>query len=308
MAFCFCPLRPRLFRRRKSKRWKPSAPSACASSATGGRPAAGISSLRLSARSHRRHSGVRGAGLRCRCCDDWRAQPKHATHDQACEPSHEVFERVSANESASGQDLPIECFQELGGDVYGEYRVDRPGARVARWKQDCDEEQDHGGITLQYSVRKYVAHSSPFGAAPVDHRGRADEQHRHKQSEAGAHTDAIDHLSCNERHERDRHRQAIPEEPLVVRRQMVVARPERSQRHANKENRIGPALTRGLESRARVERHDSGQSPRQSGMRGWKPRPGNWGFRGACADRRSRGTRGVAPSAAATTPQRGRGG
>ena len=72
---------------------------------------------------------------------------------------------------------------------------------------------------------------------------------------------AIHHLGRQQRHERDHHRQPIPEQPLVVRRQVIVGGADGGQHHTDEEDRVRHPFAGGGEDGARARNDDQPARP-----------------------------------------------
>ena len=79
----------------------------------------------------------------------------------------------------------------------------------------------------------------------------AEREKRHETGDTRADVDALGDHRCEQRHEAERHRQAIPHERVIVRIPVIVGGTERCERNTGEENEIWPAFD-GYEEAVRI--------------------------------------------------------
>ena len=209
-----------------------------------------------------------------------------------------MLERVAAHQMSGRRvDRGVEVLEQLGHDV--EARRGEPVHRSGefRRKQPEHQRQHHAGKELHPGVEPQVVSLEPDQQADD-----AEQDQRPQQHPADALVDPLlDHVG-ERRHERDRHRQTVPEQADVVRPPVVIGRAEAGQEHAEEERAGGKIAAHAIEP------HRADQDERQ--VRHHVPEVRD--AEHACAGRQTDDTSAVAGSAARTgtgpvaKPRRGR--
>ena len=154
----------------------------------------------------------------------------------------QVLEGMAACPVADSIDFAVERFQDFGSPVGrrdGEYDA---AVRIAGTVQRRDDEDHRDRSELHRHVGAQVLHPGERAPSPVGHAGDAEEHQRHEEKIPGAHADPLAHDRGKQRHESDRHRQAVPHQACVVRGQVVIRRADAGQRYAGEEHPVGPHL------------------------------------------------------------------
>ena len=165
-----------------------------------------------------------------------------------------MLERVAGHDVARRIDRGVGVFQHLGEQVPARGGKPVPGAAVLRREQPEDQRQHEAGEELHPAVEPQVV-----GPQPPEQTDDAEQDQRPEQRLAHLGVDPLLDDIRQDRHERDRHRQAIPEQPGVVRIPVVVGRAEAGQEHAEEKHARGQVAAEILQA------HRADQDERQIG-------------------------------------------
>src|ERR1700747_3104435 len=99
---------------------------------------------------------------------------------------------------------------------------------------------------------------------PLNHASDACGCQNGKQPKAELYTDALCNKSGHQWHENDGHWQAVPDQAVVVRCQVIVGRAKRCEHEADKHNEVRPALACINEPRQARLSGKKSQSPQSS--------------------------------------------
>ena len=136
-------------------------------------------------------------------------------------------------------------------------------ARVAGREEDEDQEQREQRTELRDRARAQVAVAARLRHVPVDHAANTENDQRQKQAHTGPQVDSLGDDRRDERHEADRHRDAVPHERVVVGAQVIPRGAEGRQRDADEKCEAGPAFAASRRKRL----------PRSAVSRSVKPMP-----------------------------------
>jgi len=102
-----------------------------------------------------------------------------------------MFEGVSADEMADGENLGVERFEEFGEDVENGDPDEIRSARVARGKEEKKKREGENGGELDGCVKAEVAVAMEFTDIPLDGASCSEDEQRREGDEAGVDADAF---------------------------------------------------------------------------------------------------------------------
>jgi glutathione S-transferase len=87
-----------------------------------------------------------------------------------------------------------------------------------------------------------IASAAQFAQVPLQHAAQAYCQKHWQQPQTGSRAEALCNNRGNQRHEHDRHRQSVPNEPCVTWAQVIVRRTECRKQESPENNQVRPAF------------------------------------------------------------------
>jgi hypothetical protein len=118
-----------------------------------------------------------------------------------------------------------------------------------RRKQPEHQRQYQKAAELHQAVRAQITVAARLREIPIHYSSDADEDERRKQVQTPFRVDALCDDGPDQRHEANSHRQAVPNQRLVVRMEVIPRRAEGSERHSGEKCEVGPSLARIEEAR-----------------------------------------------------------
>jgi hypothetical protein len=148
-----------------------------------------------------------------------------------------------AHQAGDREEPPVQELRALGQGVGGRGGQQVGAARVAGRKEP--EQQRHGRerIELDERIEAQVASSALLGNVPVPDGDDGQRDERTQEPEGRTHADPVADGGVEQSHHGDGERQAIPRQPRVAGRPVVVGGPESGQQEAAEDDHVGPALT-----------------------------------------------------------------
>jgi hypothetical protein len=141
---------------------------------------------------------------------------------------------------------PVAQLEDLREPVERDHAEDVRAARVARPVESHQDRHDQERQELHEGVQPEVARAGALAEMPLEHAHQADRHERTEQSGPRPDPDALGDDGGQQGHERHRHRQPVPDQPVVVRREVVVGGAEAGEQDAHEEDDVGPPL-RGID-------------------------------------------------------------
>ena len=155
-----------------------------------------------------------------------------------------MLQRVAAHDVAGGENGFVGGFENLGESVESERDAQVRRPRIARRKKHDEQQHDEKGTELRESVGAQIFVAARLRDVPIDHAGCAEDDERNEQPDSELHADALSQRRRHKGNEADCHGNAVPNEGVIVRVEVVITRAESRERDANEKHEIWPALAR----------------------------------------------------------------
>lgn len=154
-----------------------------------------------------------------------------------------MFQGVPAKKAAQRINDAIGRFEEFRQSVKRQCNVKVSVVREAWWEKNQQKQNRHERAELRQGIGAQVPMAASFGSLPIEDSGGAENREEIKRaSDSFRRCEAFGEDCGEQGEEADRHRQSVPDESLVVRMQVVVARADCCSTHGDEENQIAPAV------------------------------------------------------------------
>lgn len=153
-----------------------------------------------------------------------------------------MLEAVSADDPPEIVNWPIERLGNFRADVKKQNEYIIATARVFRRKKPEQQWNKEDGKKLDERVGAQIALPALLGKIPIQHAEQTREQQRREKFHGRADADSFRDQRRDQTHEANRHRQAIPDEAMIVRREMISAGAEADQSRAQEKRDEEPVF------------------------------------------------------------------